>query len=813
MFGNYLTSALRALRRDRFHAVLNIGGLSVALAATLLIALYIQHELSYESFFTQPEKVFRVEVTYLPSGQQPIAVTVSPHPLVDALNADYSNQLVATQIRSKSSVITVGDTHLREDVGAAKDNLFDVLDFPVAYGDAAAVLKQPGYVILSESKSQQLFGTANAVGRNLRIDDNDFQVGAVLKDLPVNTQFTLSLLVSGDAKGFELPAWQKDNWNNGVGLTYFRLKTGGDVKAIAADMQAFSARHIPPDQGSSDRVEFRVRPLKDIHLKAGNGLFPSNRNEIALGALSGTALLLILIASFNYVNLATARAMLRRSEVGLRKILGGSTRQLVTQFMGETLGITVLAFVLAVVLAALFLPAFAKFVDRDLALASALTPGYVAFGIGLFLFISFAAGSYPALYLASSRPIALFQKQKASAGRRNLFRSLMVGVQFSLTVSLIVVAVVVFAQVHYLKNFDLGFRKDGVLVMNTFTNAGQDTRVMTLRDALARIPFFSRVSASFGTPDASYESNEALYTDPSQRIQTQKNAQVLYTDENFFKVYGIEPIAGRVYSPDIGTDEMPFPGTPEAGRRSAIVLSESAVSYYGFPSPERAVGQTIYGYNGSLDKPAEFEIIGVVPDIQMRLGRMATKPMSYHYFPAALSQVSVRLTGGDVEAAMHQLSQIWSQIFPGQPMDYTFIEDRVNAANADDTRQSQLFTFFTGLAIVIACLGLFGLASFVAARRTQEIAIRKVLGASTANVARLLLWDFAKPVLAANIIAWPIAWLLMRQWLDGFPYRIELSPAFFFGGSFLALAIALLTVAARTLKAARTRPAVALKYE
>ena len=813
MFTSYVTSALRALKRDRFHAVLNISGLAVSLAAALLIALYIQHELSYETFFTQPDKVYRVETVYYPPGQAPIAITVSPNPLVDALNADYSNQLVATQASQKSSVITVGDTHLRENVTFAKDNLFEVLNFPVAYGDAATALKNPGYVLLTESKARLLFGQADAIGRNLRIDKNDFQVGAILKDLPANTQFQLTMLVSRDAKGFERPDWQKDNWNSGAGFTFFRLKTGADAAAIAADLPALAARHIPPEQGNSDFIKFPVRALRDVHLQAGDGLFPSNRNEIALGALSGTALLLILIASFNYVNLATARAMLRRSEVGLRKILGGSTRQLVTQFMGETLATTIAAFLLAMALAALFLPVFATFVDRTLSLSSALTPAYVAFGLGLFLFISFAAGAYPAFYLASSRPVALFQKQKASAGGRNLFRSIMVGVQFSLTVGLIVVAGVVFAQVDYLKNFDLGFKKDGVLVVNTYASSGQDKRVMTLRDELARSPYFSSASASVGTPDASYENNEGLFTDPAQPLQSQKNAQVMYSDENFFKVYGIEPIAGRVYSPDIGTDELPYPGTPEEGRRAAIVLSASAVPYYGYKSAAQAVGQTIYGYSGSFNKSNEFEIIGVVPDIQMRLGRMETKPMVYHYFPVTFSQVSVRVTGGDVQAAVHELTQIWSRVFPDQPLDYTFIEDRVTKANADDARQSQLFSFFTGLAIVVACLGLFGLASFVAARRTQEIAIRKVMGASTSGITRMLLWDFAKPVLLANLVAWPVAWLLMRQWLNGFAYRVDLSPVFFVGASAVALGIALLTVMARTMRAARVRPAAALKYE
>jgi putative ABC transport system permease protein len=807
MIGSYANSAIRALKRDKFHAALNIVGLAVSLAAALLIGLYIQHELSYETFFTQPEKVYRSETIYLPPGQAPIVLTYSPYQMTRALNADYASQLTATHLNGKSAIITIGDKHLRQDVATGDEHFFDVLDFPAAFGDAAAAIKQPGYVILTKSEALQLFGVENAVGRDLRIDDTNFEVGAVLKDLPTNTDFDFSVLVNEDAKGFEIPSWRSDNWNSVTGMTYFRVKHSADASAIAADMRDFVKRRIAKQDGY---IQFPIRPLRDSHLTAGRGFFPSNRNEIALGALTGTALLLILIAGFNYVNLATARAMLRRPEVGLRKILGGTTRQLVTQFMGETLVTTIIAFLCAMVLAAVALPIFSTVIGRHLSLASALTPAYLAFGAALFFFVSFAAGAYPALYLASSRPTDLIRKKKGGSGGRSLFRSIMVAVQFSLTVGLIVVAAVVFAQVNHLSNLDLGFRKDGMLVVSTYTSVGLDKRVATFRDELARSPYFTDATASSGTPDPSFEWNEQLITKPGD-ASTSKNANVLYVDEHFFDVYGVRPIAGRGFSADIGSDIAPNIQGGEASRRSAIVLSEAAVSYYGFSSPREALGKIIYSANSP--ERQELEIVGVVPDIQMRLGRQASKPLVYHYFPQLLSQVSARVQGGNVQAAVREAQQLWLRAFPGVPMDYTFIEDRVTDANADDARQSELFSFFTGLAIVVACLGLFGLASFVAARRTQEIAIRKVLGASTANVIRMLLWDFAKPVLLANVIAWPIAWVLMRNWLNGFPYRVELSPAFFIGASAAALLIALVTVFARTAKIARVRPAVALKYE
>ena len=809
MFASYVTSALRALKRDRFHAALNISGLAVSLAAALLIALYIQHELSYDDFFTKPDRVYRVEVTYQNKGQPVIHFNGSASPAKEALEAEFPDQLIATSLFREGDIVSAGDKHVREGIWFADSELFNVLDLPVIAGDADAALTEPGNVVISKSMALELFGTTDAIGKTLRLaSDLDLRVSAIIADMPTNSHLPeIKILASK-----ELPLsptqhpWGK-SWGNSLGPAYIRLKDGVRVEDVASRLRGMVDRRVPDDVKDFTTVSLSLRPLRDIHLFAGEGNYVSDSNATAVYALGGTAAFLILIACFNYINLMTARALLRIKEVGMRKILGGTTPQLIGQFMGETLATTLLAFALAIGLAALFLPVFATLVGRDLSFAALLSPGFLAFSIGLLVFVSLAAGVYPSLVLASSKPVKLFHSQQNSAGGRNLLRSLMVGVQFSLTVGLIIAAAVVFSQVTYLKNIDLGFQKEDILVVNFTPVMDEWQRGQTYRERLEQSPYIVNVSGANSPPRAGYESN-SLLSKPGDPTHQNLAVQMANVGDAFFDVMGIQPIAGRVFSPEFSDTTGPaakgevHPGT--------LIISKSAVRYLGFKSPEDAVGSIV---SGLLFGPADHKIIGVVPDIHFRLARAPQKPMAYYSAPAMFFSTLARVAPGGSQAALDYARKTWQEMFPEQPFSYSFLEDGIVRANADDDRQSKLFAFFTGLAIVVACLGLFGLASFVAARRTQEIAVRKVLGASTANVARLLLWDFAKPVLLANIVAWPIAWLLMRQWLDGFAYRVDLSPVFFVGASAMGLGIALLTVMSRTLKAAGTRPAAALKYE
>ena len=800
MLETYLWSILRSLRRDKYHSALNIFGLAVALAAALLIALYVQFEFSYDTFFAKPDRVYRLETIFQGFDRPAMRSGYTPYIAADTLSAAFPAALTATRLTGRTMVVSVGDVPFRKSVTFAEGNLFDVLDFPVAEGDAAAALHDSNSVILTQSTAMQLFGTESAIGKSLRLGDSDVRVGAILRDLPANSIFDFAILAPQSSRANAMPEQMKHIWGFITQETFLRLKDTTSADGIASQLPAFVERHVP--KGPNERVplQLTMRPLTDIHLYAGDGPAVSSRNAVSAAAFTATATLLLLIASFNYVNLSTARALLRHKEVGMRKVMGASRLQLLAQFLGEAVATSAAAFFVAIALAAAALPLFAMLIDRHLTLAGLTTPGFIVFAVGLLVVVSLAAGAYPAFVLANFRPTELFHIQRRSTGGRGLFRQIMVGLQFSLTVLMLVVTTVVFSQVTFLKHIDLGFRKEGLLLVRASSGPASDPRAETLKTELDRSGRFVAVGGSSSTPVGEMELAGPL-TQKADGITDAATISFLTADAGFFDVYGVKPVAGRLFSTKLASDATTSP----------VVLSESAVRPLGFASPRQAIGQPLFSGVGGRRKA--YTVIGVVPDLKFFLARKPTRPMAYSYDPKMSDSVSVRIKRGDTAAALQRAKQIWALVYPDRPMNYQFFEDVFDAANLDDTRQSELFVVFTGLAIGVACLGLFGLASFVAVRRTREIAIRKVMGASTGGITRLLVWDFAKPVLLANLVAWPVAWILMRQWLNGFAYRVELSVWFFLGAGAMALLIALATVIGQTLRAARTRPAEALAYE
>lgn len=811
MIGSYLKTAVRAVVRDRFHAAINVIGLSVALAAALLIGVYVRHELSYENFITEPERVYRVEADYTLPGQTMDRWALSPYPVPELLEADYGERLTATRLSQRNVVLTADGERFRRTVHIADENFFDVIDLAVAAGDAAGAMREPGSIILSREAAVQLFGTEEAIGRTLNVNGSaDLTVAAILEDAPSNTQFQIEILASIANQAFAYPPAMSTNWGNVVQETYFRLHDG-DADAIAAQMPAFVARHKPDNFNFT--VDLNLRPLRQLHLAASPDGKISSRNGVALAALAATGAFLIFIACFSYMNLATARSLLRIKEVGLRKILGGRSHHLAFQFLAESVVITAIAFVIGAIFAALLMRPFAALVDRDLRILDMADPAFIGVAIGLIAIVSLGAGAYPALVLASRKPIALFQGKRGAGSGGGLLRTGIVSIQFGMTAALMIAAVVVFAQINYLRNIDLGFEERGLLMIPIFADLGQEGRGDLFRERLAQSAYIESVSGGGTTPTPAYELYIPL-SKPGDAPGTEQSVLNVTVGDHFFDVYRVAPIAGRVFSDDPTQDVFRPPTPDQPDGQAPLVLSASAVPFLGLGEPEEAIGKELI-FNNAQGRIL-FSVIGVVPDIHFRLGRQEMMPMVFLPRPpgtAGIGEITARVRAGASQAAIEDAQRIWGEIFPEEAMTFQFLEDRIQAANADDERQSGLFAFFAVLALFVACLGLFALSSFVVARRTYEVAVRKTIGASTGSVTRLLMWDFAKPVLLANVIAWPIAWLITRAWLERFPERIELSPAFFLGVSAAALLVAMLTIFARTLRSARVRPAVILRSE
>lgn len=806
MLGSYLRAAFRALVRDRFHAALNIIGLAVSLGAALLIAAYVRHELSYERFIAGADRVHRVEIVYANKGQQAIHLAQSPGLTAETLRTEFPQWLIATSLDVAEALVTVDGRTTRMPVAFGDEFLFDVIDLPVVSGNPRAALTQPGEALVSRTMALRLFGTAQAIGRSLRLgSSSELRVAGILEDLPQATHLrNIDLLVSRQTQ--EWPnARLANSWGIPVGATYIRLREGATAEEVARQLPGLVRRRAPQSANSS--YSLTLRPLTEIHLSAGEGATISNHNQTMLQALMATAILLILIACFNYVNLASARGQLRMREAGIRRVLGSKTWQLVIQHQIETLVITLLAFVLAVAMARTALPVFGNLVGRQLSLSSLLTPASVSGIVTLLLIVSAAAGAYPAIRLACSSP-AILTSSRVASGSGSFARSLMVGLQFGITVALIIAASVVHAQVSYLRNIDPGFDRQGLLIIRNMPTRADAPRGQAYLDAMRQSPYVLGAAAALAAPDPAYEGN-MFFRRPGAPESALLGLQDLQVSHGYFELLGIKPVAGRLFSPDFN-DVVDLYGDPPSSRGS-IVISESAVPLYRFGSPEQAIGQVLQAeWNRRW---IDYTVIGVVPDIHLRLAQAPRKPADYMLVLDNLRTGLLRVAPGAYQQALAQARETWSRMFPATPFAYEFLDDLIDRTTADQTRLSALFAFFTALGILIACLGVFGLASYVTARRAREIAIRKVLGASTVRIAGLLIWDFAKPVVVASLIAWPVAGMLMSRWLAGFAYRIDLGPRYFLGASALALLVMLLVVMARALQAARARPVMALRTD
>jgi putative ABC transport system permease protein len=810
MFGSYVTSAIRALQRDPWHATVNILGLAVALAASLLIALYVRHELSYEDFITDPDRVYRVEAQFHSPGQPVAEFVLSPYPVAEVVRSDLGEQVTVTRlVQSNNAVLDTDRGKSRRTITVGDARLFDVLDLAVAEGDAAAAMAEPGALLVSRRAALELFGSEPAVGQTLQVNGADMHVAALLEDPPTNTDRPIDILASVATPALDVPPWQVTGWGAPVGETFVRLNGATEAETISAQLPGVVARHMPTTYGFE--LTLSLRPLREVHFVQSASILVSNKNVIAIAALVATAAFLIFIACFSYINLSTARSLLRLKEVGLRKILGGRSSQLALQFLCESALVTAIAFALAIMAAVALLPVFGNLVGRTFVLADLARPDFLAAAAGLLTFVALTAGAYPALALARRKPVDLVREKRSGGGK--MLRTGIVSLQFGLTSALMIAAAVAFAQLAYLRNLDLGFDRSGLLVVSLAGDQVAGGRDRILRDLLAQSPVFTDASWSVAAPGASYGDN-MLFLRPGDAPETHRQAMDLIVDGRFFGVYGLEPLAGRTFSDDLDTDRGAFPSAEQPNVRSNIILSESAVSVMGFSSPQDAVGQELSASFGG--GRVDYTVVGVVSDIQFYMGRFASAAMVFLPQMRAdqnAGEITARVRPGASQAAVAEASAIWSELFPDEAFAYEFLADRLARLNRADDRQSQLFGFFASLALFVACLGLFALASFVAARRAFEVAVRKVLGASTLGVTRMLMWDFAKPILLANIIAWPLAYAMVSPWLERFPYRIELSPAYFVGVSVLSLAVAMITILARTWKTARTRPALVLRTE
>lgn len=832
MFANYLRVAYRNLVKNPLYSAINIAGLAVGLAACILISLFVRDEYSYDKHWEHADSIYRLNTTIAIPGREPFVTVVTQGPARAALQAYFGEELEAiTRFQPMSPVIRYGDRAFAEDVHWTDPDTARMFDLEIIAGDIDQALGDNASLAVNESFAIKHFGTTDAVGEVVNIRsrelERDFRVGAVFRDLPHNTVLDFQVLAMIDEDDWVHAPELFTSWFSVNNTLFFQLRKGSSIQRVSDQLNAFTDANIQIPRGafadgevrSSDYISYTAQPLRDIQLNpvgVGEMKPTGDKNQVALFA--AIAALTLLIGCINFMNLATARSTQRAREVALRKVLGASRRQLVLQFLGESTLIALAGLLVGVVLVELVLPSYSAFLGKELALSytSFATLGLL---MALVAIVGLLGGVYPALVLSGFRPARVLKANRSmeSSGSAAL-RSLLVIFQFTVSIALIVATTIVFGQMRYATSMDPGFNKDGLLAIEGTGRSGAAEQQSALIAELKAQDGVRVVSASSEMPFNTTEDNTSVRI-PGNPEAGSILIGLLRVDYDFFDALGSRLIAGRSYSREYAIDRFPDSSDYRGDSQPAgnIIVNEAAVRRLGFGTPEQALGRGItisMGNADSDDVNGLLTIVGVVRDMNLQSLKSVIRPEVYFATDEPQSYLMLRYEG-DPQRVVERTRSVWTSLFPDIPFEYAFVDE----VAAEEFRQEQnvatMLGTFSLLAVVIACLGLYGLASFTAERRTKEIGIRRVLGAKISNIVGLLLWQFSKPVVLANLIAWPIACWSMLRWLENFPYRIDawlLLPACLFAGA-VALAISWLTVGGNAARVARRSPVEALRYE
>lgn len=809
MFKNYMKIAFRNLTRQKGYSFINIAGLAIGVSCCILILLYVVDELSFDRYHGKAERIYRVGVKGI-VGNHEFNQVITAAPMAEALVREYPEVIEATRFATFGyPVVRYKDKVFSEEKFYWGDStFFEVFTIPFLKGDPKTALTRPETVVITRAMAEKYFGDEDPMGKLLNTDNRrDYLVTGVIEDIPHNSHFHFDFLASLETyQSSREQIWLSHNY-----YTYIVLREGASAEELQPGLTELARKYVGPQLQEAAGISYDqmvesggafgyfLQPLTDIHLHSDLDYeVEPNGNATYVYIFSVIAFAILLIACINFMNLATARSANRAKEVGIRKTVGSTRQQLVRQFLAETIFMAVLAIVLALFLVEFFLPLFNNLSGKNLELHYFDNFVTIPALLGLGLFVGLLAGSYPAFFLAAFRPVSVLKGSGLQSinGRSPLLRSGLVIFQFSISVILFIGTFVVYDQLSYIQNKKLGFNKEQIVVVEKtddlferitpFMNElRQHANVISVSN-MSTLPGKNFGSTAFRLAGTSGEQTHILWT--------------MRSDYDFAKTYEIEMLEGRFFSRDWGTDS------------SALLLNETAVNALGLTD---AVGKELVQLGRSPDESETYKIIGVMKDFHFESLHQKIRPMTIRLFEAndRGRYVSVRVRPDDIRNTLAFLDKTWRKYAHDQAFEYVFFDQEFARLYEAEQRTSKILTVFSVLAIVIACLGLFGLASFITEHRTKEIGIRKVLGASVANVVLLLSKQFTKWVLFASLISWPIAYLVMKKWLDNFAYRTDIHVGVFALAALAALVIALITVSFQTIKAALANPVESLRYE
>jgi putative ABC transport system permease protein len=798
---NYLAAAFRNLARNWLYAGITVLGLAAGFAAAILIGLYVRDEYSFERFISGYQYVYRLETDVLAPGQKPAPSDAAASTAAANLALDFPDVGGVARLARSSRWVGRDEAKTWERVAWTDPDFFKVLPYPVLAGDPVAAMHDPAGLVLTRQMARKYFGVDAPIGETLLVqapsgDDplsatpHPMRVIAVLEDIPRQTHLQFKIFASGSA------AWAPRAPENQLFYwTYAKLPPGISADRIREGLEAFAARHYTGALGR----HFRLEPLTDLHVTAGARAVD---RQIAI-----VGLLIIVIAAINFVTLMTARAVRRAIEVGVRKAIGASRRDLIVQFMGEALLYVVAAMLLGMVMARVALPAVNMFLERSIVFDYLNDPALTLGIVGTALLTGLIAGVYPAMVLSSFPPASAL---KGSGGRRAgsaAVRQGLVVVQFAVLTALTIVTATIYRQTSFALQNVLRLNEDQIVYADCEPG---------FKEKLAALPGVNAVAC------VSYEAIEGspsktFVKDPARGNITINTAGA---DVGLFEMHALKPLAGRFFSKDRGEDMVVDGPGADPQSQPSLVLNESAVRQLGFNSAQEAIGRSVDWIRPFAAPPTDAQpsfrssrIIGVVSDFTLGSIRTAVDPTMYFVDPISTHLLFAKLQGQRLPETLQSIDALWRSTGHVRPIKLDFLGETMRAQYRDVQLQGGIIGVSAGLAILIACLGLFALAAFTAERRTKEIGLRKAMGASSFDVVRLLLWQFTKPVLLANLVAWPLAYWATSHWLQGFAYRVSLPPWLFLSASLFAVLIAWAAVAAKAWLAANTKPATALRCE
>lgn len=816
MFRNYLKIAWRSLMKNKTFSFINIFGLAIGFTCCMLISLYIYNEISYDTYHKNKERIFQLGATTIQDGKEerrantasPFAKTMQQEfPEIEAsarMMRLFTDDKTLLQYTTPSGAVK----SFYETQGYLADSsFFNILTFHFIEGAGATALAEPNTIVLSEAVAQKLFGKNKALGNVIHISsstngDRDFKVTGVYAQPPTPSHIDARFILSFKGGNMEHFAGSSTSFIfNNMFYTYFLLKPGADAKKLEAKFPAFVTKYMAAGlKDAGIRRHLFLTPIRNIHLRSSieENVTPAG-SLTYLYILASIAVLTLLIACINFMNLSTARSSKRAAEVGVRKTLGAERGSLVRQFLGESLIMALLAFLFSILFTFLLLPFFERVSDKSLQLPPAEYLPLLLFFFILVLVAGLLAGSYPAFYLSSFQPVKVLKAKFANTLAAVALRKGLVVFQFVISVALIVASVVITGQMDFLRSTDLGFTKDQQLVVPLRTDRSKELYA-SLKTAISNQPGIASVGASFYYPGIFNPQDWLLYKQGTS-MKDSKDVYINHVDTSFLQTLQIKPVAGRLFSSQYPADTA-----------ARIVLNETAIATFGFASAQDAVGKWIAAdWDGQQNR---FEIVGVVKDFHFKDLHNAVQPYGFLLNnDNRFNYLIAHTKEGDPSGTLKSLEKTWRNLNPNEPFEYSFLDQDFQKNYAAEGRLAGLIRYFTIIAILISCLGLFGLAAFSAEQRTKEIGIRKVMGASIAQIVALLSKDFLKLVGVAVVIACPAAWYVMDKWLQNFAYRTTISVAVFFITALIAFFIAMFTISFQAVRAALTNPVKNLRTD